>query len=149
AAQVFLLINLCALPPAFAARPYEAQVAGFVAVVLRTLITGEFAGRKPSQVDADLHRPVCRPGDYYDLRAAANDRDAFDALHRRCDFVEARVDATHLHSIAYLPNGYCEILKEAFQTMLAQEVYSVPSGARAGLVLDYKGSRLEIGGGNI
>lgn len=127
---VAVLIVLAAslvLLPAHAGTPYEAQIGGFMTATLQTLITGEFAGRSPSNADAALHRPVCRPDDYEDLRAAANDRAAFDAFRRRCKLVEGAIDATHVHSTAYLPPGYCEKLKEklkgAFEKALAERVY--------------------------
>src|SRR5262245_37327294 len=107
-AVVTVLIALAASlvpPPAHAATPYEAQIGGFMTATLQTLITGEFAGRSPSNADASLHRPVCRPGDYEDLRAAANDRAAFDAFRRRCKLVEGTIDGTQVHSTAYLPQG--------------------------------------------
>lgn len=131
-----------------AATPYEAQIGGFMAAVLQTLITGEFANRSPSQVDAHLDRPVCLPKDYEDLRAAANDPLAFDALRRRCKFTEGKIDPTEVHSIAYLPAGYCERLRSALETVLADEIYAVPRGTKPGLIIEYKGSRLGIGGGS-
>ena len=125
-----------------AATPYEAQVGGFMTATLQTLITGEFAGRSPSNADAALNRPVCKPDDYDDLRAAANDRTAFDAFRRRCKLVEGKIDDTHVHSIAYLPRGYCEVLKTAFAKVLAERVYAPGTPSRE-LIIDYKGSRYE------
>lgn len=120
---------------------YEAQIAGFMAAALQALITGEFAGRKPSQVDAELHRPVCRPSDYDDLRAAATDAAAFDAIRRRCKFTEGKIDATEVYNIAYLPPGYCETLKTAFERVLVDQVYDAPPDSGDLVVIEYKGSR--------
>jgi hypothetical protein len=135
------LVALLAPQSAQTGTSYEAQIAGFMAAVLQTLITGEFAGRKPSQVDAELHRPVCRPSDYDDLRAAATDVAAFDAMRRRCKFTETRVDATDVYSTAYLPFGYCETLKTAFEAVLAEQVYAVRPNSGDLVIVEYKGSR--------
>ena len=111
-----------------------------MAAALNALITGEFAGRRPSQVGADLHRRVCEPQDYGDLRAAASDTTAFDEIRRRCRFTETKVDATQVHSIAYLPPGYCETLKAAFEAMLAEQVFGAPRNPGDFIVIDYKGT---------
>ena len=143
-AVVAVLVALAASlvpPPAHAGTPYEAQIGGFMTATLQTLITGEFAGRSPSNADAALHRPVCRPGDYEDLRAAANDRGAFDAFHRRCKLVEGTIDGTHVHSTAHLPQGYCERLKSAFEKALAEQVYAEPASPTPDVIIEYKGSR--------
>ncbi len=68
-----------------------------MSALLQTIITGEFAGRSPSNADAPLQRPICKPSDYDDLRAAANDRAAFDAFRRRCRLVEGVSMRTHVH----------------------------------------------------
>ena len=130
-------------PFVHAARPYEAQIAGFMTTALQTLITGEFAGRSPSNADAALNRPICRSGDYDDLRAAATDRDAFDAFRRRCRLVEEKLDETQVHSIAYLPQGYCERLKTAFEKVLAERIYTEPASPMVDLIIEYKGSRFQ------
>jgi hypothetical protein len=130
--------------PAHAARPYEAVIGGVMSAILQTLITGEFAGRSPSNADAALNRPICKPEDYDDLRAAANDRVAFDAFRRRCKLVEGTKDDTHVHSTAYLPNGYCELLKAAFETILAEHIHHdpmEPTYLTRELIIEYKGSR--------
>jgi hypothetical protein len=122
-----------------AATPYEFQLGGFVSSLLQTIITGEFAGRSPSNADAPPNRPICKPGDYDDLRAATNDRAAFDAFRRRCNLVEGVVDETHIHVTAYLPSGYCEILKAAFDGVMAEHVYATPANPKP--FIEYKGSR--------
>ena len=65
-------------------RPYESYIGGFMAGAMEALIVGEFAGRRRWSGSGSLTLPVCRGSDYDDLRAAANDSAAFDALHRRC-----------------------------------------------------------------
>ena len=130
--------SLSAPPQAHAGTPYEAQIGGFMTAALQTLITGEFAGRSPSNADAALNRPVCRPSDYDDLRAAANDRATFDAFHRRCKLVEGKIDETHVHSTAYLPHGYCETLKTAFETAMNKH--------RTTGLIEYKGARSQVPG---
>jgi hypothetical protein len=111
-----------------------------MAAVLETLITGEFAGRRPSQTDFIPMRPVCKPSDCATLRAAAHDTAAFDAFYKRCNLIESTIDETQVHSIAHLPPGYCDTLKTAFEDALAKEVYGPP---RAGdwVEIEYKGSR--------
>ena len=136
-----LLIFVLLSPPlARAATPYEAQIGGFITASLWVLITGEFAGRRPSNADALATRRACKPSDYDDLRAAANDSVAFDAFHQRCKLVEGLVDATHIHGTAYLPPGYCETLKAAFDRMLVEQIYSAPADAGDLVVFEYKGS---------
>jgi len=137
------LAMLCASLPVRAAGPYEAQIGGFMTATLQTLITGEFAGRSPSNADAALNRPICKPSDYDDLKAAANDRAAFDAFRQRCKLVEGTTDGTHVHSTAYLPPGYCETLKTAFETVLTERVYAAPTNPTRMLIIEYKGSRYE------
>jgi hypothetical protein len=141
-ALVALAIPLVPLPVR-AATPYEAQIGGFMTATLQTLITGEFAGRSPSNADAALSRPICRPSDYDDLRAAASDRAAFDAFRRRCRLVEEKIDETHVHSTAYLPPGYCERLKTAFEKVLAERIYAEPASPTPDLIIEYKGSRFQ------
>ena len=122
-------------------RPYESKIGGFMYAAMEALITGEFAGRRPSQVDASLTRPVCRGSDYDDLRAAAHDRVAFDELRRRCQWVETINDSTHVHATAYLPPGYCGILKSAFDAMLLDHIYGPPRHPnREEVMFEYKGS---------
>ena len=130
------------LSPALAGgRPYESQIGGFMTGAMAALITGEFAGRRPSQVDASMTRPVCRGSDYDDLRAAANDSVAFDELHRRCQWIEFVKDSTHIHATAYLPPGYCKILKSAFDAMMLDQVYGPPRHPnREEVKFEYKGS---------
>ena len=141
AALVVALAMLSGSSAPLAKTPYEAQIGGFMAAALQALIMGEFAGRKPSQVDAAPWRRACRPADYEDLRASATDTAAFDAFHRECKLVETKVDATHVHAVAYLPRGYCKTLKNVFEAVLAEKVYGAPRGASEWLVIEYKGSR--------
>jgi hypothetical protein len=139
---VLALTMLGAPPCARAKTPYEAQIGGFMAAVLSVIITGEFAGRNPSQADARPTRPICKPSDYDFLRAAAHDGAALDAFRRRCKLTELSVDNTHIHSIAYLPAGSCETLKDAFEKVLAEQVYAVPTTAPGDdVIFEYKGSR--------
>lgn len=146
AALLFVLAMASVPPGARAATPYEAQIGGFMTAALQTFITGEFAGRSPSNADAALNRPICKPSDYDDLRAAANDRAAFDAFRRRCKLVEGKIDDTHVHSTSYLPHGYCETLKAAFETALREHVYG---GTGRDVIIDYKGSRYASTKGNL
>ena len=129
--------------PALAGTSYESKIGGFISTTLQTFIAGEFAGRRPSQADiAGLNRPVCKPADYDDLRAAANDQAALDAFHRKCKFVEVKRDDTHVHGTAFVPRGYCEILKNAFEAMLAERVFADANDVRSDeLAFEYKGSR--------
>jgi hypothetical protein len=143
ASALILLMVFLSPSPAGAATPYEAQIGGFITASLSVLITGEFAGRSPSNADALASRRACKPSDYDDLRAAANDRVAFDAFRKRCRLVEGLVDATHTHGTAYLPRGYCEALKAAFDRMLVEQIYSVPADAGDLVIFEYKGSRYE------
>lgn len=124
----------------------EAQIAGFIYASLQTIIVGEFAGRRISQVDAPPVRPVCGPNDFEDLRAAAKDNTAFDAFHRRCKFVEFKVNDTHVVGTAHLPSGYCETLKQAYDKMLAEHVYASTSHV---VEFEYKGSRYSSTSGNL
>ena len=120
---------------------YESQLVGFMSSALQTLAKGEFAGRGPSQVDASPTRPICRPSDFHDLRAAASDQAAFDELRRRCRLIETKGDDTHVHAVMYLPTGYCETLKNAFDAMLVDQVYGPPRNAHPDDVrFEYKGS---------
>lgn len=145
--RIFLVVLVafaaCGTQPALAlGTSYEAKIGGFIHASLQTIIVGEFAGRRISQVDAPLQRPVCRPDDYADLRATANDPEAFDAFHRRCKFVEVKVDETHVVGTAFLPSGYCETLKRAYDNMLAERVYAVTDEPQKWSVeFEYKGSR--------
>jgi hypothetical protein len=126
---------------AHAKRPYSAQIGGFITATLETLITGEFAGRSPSNADAMLRRPVCKANDYDDLRRVS-DQAALDALRRRCKFVEGRVDQDYVHKAAYLPAGYCDVLKDAFERLLREfEDQELDPDFRGIFVFEYKGSR--------
>lgn len=143
-----LLIALAvpiASAPVRAGTPYEAQLGGRVHAILTTLIIGEFGGRTRADTDGTLNKRTCQPNDYDDLREAAKDDTALIAFHKRCRLIEWKDDSTHTYSIAYLPSGYCEPLKTAFETMLAVHVYPVPSTSRDWLIFEYKGLRLEIG----
>ena len=53
------------------------------------------------------------------------------------------MDETHVHSTAYLPEGYCERLKTAFEEALVERVYTAPPSLTRNLVIEYKGSRFE------
>jgi hypothetical protein len=140
--RLAILLLVLALPvfslPSRAATPYEAQIGGFMTAILETFITGEFAGRSPSNADAPLDRRVCKPADYDDLRAAANDRAAFDAFRRRCKLAEGTLDDTHVYITAYLPHGYCETLKSALEAALQEHVYGAEDSY---VTVEYKGSR--------
>jgi hypothetical protein len=137
------LAATCGAQLAFAlGTPRGTQIGGFIHSSLQTIITGEFAGRRPSQADALPSRAVCRPDDYTDLRAAANDTALLDALRRRCKFVDVKVNDTHVVGTAYLPAGYCETLKRAYDNMLAERVYAVTDDSQKHWVeFEYKGSR--------
>ena len=146
--RIFLVVlaafaTICGSQLAFAlGTPRGSQIAGFIWATLETIIIGEFAGRRPSQADALPSRPVCRPDDYTDLRAAANDTALLDALPRRCKFVDVKVNDTHVVGTAYLPAGYCETLKRAYDNMLAERVYAVTDDSQKHWVeFEYKGSR--------
>jgi hypothetical protein len=138
-----LWIGVAAAPAARAGTPYEAQIGGFMAASLQTIITGEFAGRTPSNVDAVATRRICQPSDYADLRAATNDRAAFDAFHRRCHLIEERIDVSQVHAIARLPENYCEKLKDVFDRMMAEHINTVSPSAGPWIVFAYKGARYE------
>jgi len=143
------LAMLCTASLARAATPYEAQLGGRVYAILSTLIIGEFGGRTRANNDSDaLKRRICQPSDYDELREAAKDNATMIAFHRRCRLVEGKIDSTHFHHISYLPVGYCETLKSAFEAMLAAHVYPVPIDSRDGLIFVYKGLRLALGTGD-
>ena len=143
AAAMLALSSIWATPAARAGTPYEAQIGGFMSASLQTIITGEFAGRSPSNADAIATRRICLPGDYDDLRASAHDRAAFDAFHKRCDLVEFTVDASQVHAVAYLPSGSCETLKKVWDAMMVDHIHAVPPGAGPWVIFEYKGSRYE------
>ena len=72
----------------------------------------------------------------------ANDRAAFEEFHRRCRFVEFKVESKQLHGIAYLPEGCCHVIKQAYDTMLAEQVYDESSNKQGDIVsFEYKGAR--------
>jgi hypothetical protein len=104
-------------------------------------ITGEFAGRSPSNADAPPRRPVCKPIDYDTLRRA-KDQSSLDALRRHCTFVEERIDERYIHSVVYLPSGYCEPLKAAFEGVVRALEAPPETGSRK-FVVEYKGARFE------
>jgi hypothetical protein len=131
--------------PAHAATPYQAQLGGRVNEILSTLIIGEFGGRTRANTDGTLNKPICQPSDYDYLREAARDNTTLIAFHRRCRLIEWKYDNTQVYSIAYVPRGYCETLRTAFELMLSAHVYHVPSTSRDWLVFEYKGLRLEMG----
>ena len=136
------LLMLCAISSAFSKSQYESQIASFIGGALTTLITGEFAGRRPSVADAVATRPFCRPDDYDELRAGRHDPAAFKAFHERCRLVEIEQDETHVHGTAYLPAGYCVTLKGAFDKVMAEEVYAKPVRTYGrDMVIEHKGSR--------
>lgn len=141
---MLLALALACLSPQASAlgTSYEAKIGGFIYASLHTIIVGEFAGRKISQVDAPLQRPVCRPNDFEDLRATGKDNAAFDAFHRRCKYVEVRVNDTHVVGTAYIPSGHCETLKRVYNNMLAEHVYAVTDTPQKYFIeFEYKGSR--------
>jgi hypothetical protein len=117
------LAATCGAQPAFAlGTSREAQIGGFIWASLETIIIGEFAGRNPSQPDAQPTRPVCRANDFEDLRATGKDNASFDAFRRRCKVVEVKKNDTHVVGTAYLPAGHCDMLKQAYDKMLAEHV---------------------------
>lgn len=146
-AAVFAWTSLHVPSRALAATPYESQIGGFVTSVLTVLATGEFVGATPSNADASLNRPICKPGDYDELRAAGNNRSARDAFHRRCRLVKGENDASHVRNVVFLPAGHCEALKEAFEVALATHVYAVPGSTAGWFVIEYKGSRYTASSG--
>jgi hypothetical protein len=129
-----------------AGTPYEAKIGGFMVAILNTLITGEFAGRGPSNADAALSRPVCKAGDYDELRAVTSQSD-LDALRRKCRLVATQRDAKHVYATAYLPPGTCLALKSAFESVLAVHVKSKELGDI--VVFEYKGSRYNASARNL
>jgi hypothetical protein len=131
--------------PTRAATPYEAQLAGRIYSILFTMIVGEFGGRTRANTDGTLNKRVCEPGDYDDLREAAKDNTTLIAFHYRCDIVGTSGDSTHVHVIAHPPRGYCEKLKESFETLLAVHVYAVPIGSPDRFTVESKALRLELG----
>jgi hypothetical protein len=143
-AAILATLTLCVPGVGVAATPYEQQIAGFITAVLETLITGEFAGRRPSQADAVLDRRPCTPADYDDLRAAADNTAAFDRFHQRCRLTEAKRAGDRVHVFAYLPAGYCETLKAAFEKTLEERVYKNPPEdqlVKDWVSIEYKGSK--------
>jgi hypothetical protein len=143
-AALLAALTLCVPGVGIAATPYEQQIAGFMGAVLTTLITGEFAGRSPSQADAVLDRRPCLPADYDDLRAAANDKEAFDRFHQRCRLTEAKLVGDRVHVFASLPEGYCETLKGAFEKAMEDRVYKGPPEDALWndwVAIEYKGSK--------
>jgi hypothetical protein len=128
---------------AHAGTPYESQLAGRIYAVLTTIIIGEFGGRTRANTDATLHKRICQPADYNALREAAKDNASLIAFHRQCDLIETKVDRTdsrnvRIDSIAYLPSGYCEPLKAAFELVLAENVHAVPRGSVRPLIVRHK-----------
>jgi hypothetical protein len=121
---------------------YDYQVGGFIAATLYTLIEGEFVGRKISNdYPTPPQRPVCKPADYLHLRDIANDSSKLSEFNKRCKLIEVRMDGTLAHGIAYLPKGYCEGLKTAFEDILEREVFSVPYEGNDTITYEYKGAR--------
>jgi hypothetical protein len=106
---------------------YEAQLLGQVYGILAALVIGEFGGRTVASENTILGQRICRLRDYDDLRKAAKDNKTLIAFRRECDLVESRSDKSHVHSTVYLPTGYCEKLKNAFEAMLAK-TYAQPEG---------------------
>lgn len=137
-----LMLAVLLLAPLYAATPYEAQIGGLMTAMLQTFITGEFAGRRPSNADAALNRPACKPSDYDQLRAAANDTAAFDAFHRKCKLVEGRLDNEYVSSTAYLPEGYCEPLRDAVRAALINILDH--QDRTTSIIINYKGSRFLV-----
>jgi len=131
---------------ACAATPYEAQLAGHLYSILFTMIVGEFGGRTGANTDGTLNKRLCEPSDYDDLQEAAKDDAKLIAFHYRCGIVVSRGDSTHVHIVAHPPRGYCEKLKESFETLLAVHVYPVPVGSRDTFTVESKALRLELGG---
>jgi hypothetical protein len=56
---------------------------------------------------------------------------------------EGKIDETHVHSRAYLPQGYCEKLKAALERVLAERIYAEPASPTREPIFEYNGSRFE------
>ena len=145
AATWIVVATLCAISFTRAATPYEAQLSGRVHAILTTLIIGEFGGKTRANTEATINQRLCEPGDYELLKEAAQDDAALIAFRRRCSLVATRTDDTYVYSIAHPPSGYCEILKKAFEAVLADKVYCVPSASRDWVVVEHRALRLQIG----
>ena len=123
---------------AFAATPYEAQLAGQIHGTLKTLIIAEFGG--PPSRDA-VTRRICQPDDYEVLKEWAKHDASLNAFGVRCgmtEFISDRSDNTRIEHIAYLAAGYCEILKPAIEKILAVIVRLEPSKSRHSFNVDHK-----------
>jgi len=115
---------------AFAGTPYEAQLGGQIHATLRTLIIAEFGG--PPSREA-VTRRICQPDDYEVLKEWAKHDASLSAFGVRCgmtEFISDRSDNTRIEHIAYLPVGYCEILKPAIEKILSVIVRLEPSKSR-------------------
>jgi hypothetical protein len=142
----FALASACMVQQkAFSKTPYETQLAGVIYAIVQTLVTGEFAGRSRSHVDAPPKRRICKPDDFVALTRSALDDAAMDDFRRLCRPVESSLDATHAISIAYLPKGYCGSIKKAFETILEEQVFGAAIRGDI-LVVEYKGARFEGSG---
>ncbi len=117
----------------------KAQVGGLIHSLLSAFVIGEFGGRTRANPHFN-QRPICKPGDYEDLREAAKDDATLIAFHQRCRLIESAMDDTHVHGIAYLPPGYCGSLKNAFETVLVE----VASGNQNASIIKHKEMHLDF-----
>jgi len=118
---------------------YEGKIKGFIHAILKTFISGEFAGRRSPNVVAMRVLPTCKPSDYERLLSERNDPAALDRFYLSCTVVEFDVDDTHIRAVSYLPSGYCDVLKSAFEAFLKEILYS--SHHRDDLIrYEYKGA---------
>ncbi|MBZ0146164.1 MAG: hypothetical protein K8F62_01305 [Pseudorhodoplanes sp.] len=152
ASNIRLVVNLiavmmlCASSRGLAGTPEAAQRAGLVSSVLRAFVIAEFGGRTLSNPHYNK-ASVCIGKDYEDLREATKDNVTLVAFHSRCRLVETKVERLHVHAFAYLPSGYCEPIKKAIETMLAEHIYSVPAEQQLpDKVVEYKGIRIDRNG---
>lgn len=145
AATWIVVATLCAASFTRAATPYEAQLAGQVYAIVTVLIIGEFGGKTTASRASTVNQRLCEPADYELLKEAAQDNAALIAFRRRCALAVTKVDDTHIHSIAHPPSGYCDIFKKAFETLLATQVYSVPSSSSDWMIVERKAVRFKLG----
>jgi hypothetical protein len=123
-------------PHPSASASFVGQAGLVVGSVIRTAITGEFDGRSSARGDY-INRRVCQPDDYEALKVAVKDYATLLAFAARCKFIEFIVDRSdgrnvQMEGIAYLPLGYCDTLKLAFERVLAESVEATAHGSRVG-----------------
>lgn len=146
AMSLIAVMTLCASSRGFAGTPEAAQRAGLVSSVLNAFVIAEFGGKTLSNPHYNK-RSVCIGKDYEDLREAVKDNVTLVAFHSRCRLVETKVEGLEVHAFAYLPAGYCEPIKKAIETMLAEHIYSVPADQQLpNKVGEYKGISINQNG---